>query len=84
MSGMVARREVAFWPGRHAGQSVWDFAGVVYFHLLFYSVFFVAPYLTLSAVYAGGSKAPALCVPISFWVLITVCLFHDAIFEALI
>jgi cytochrome b561 len=80
---MIARDEVAFWPLWHAEQSGWDFAAVVYVHLLFYSAWFVAPYLALTAVYGRGPQTSALCVPIAFWVLVTVCLFHDAIFDAL-
>lgn len=83
LGGMITREEASFWPWRRAGQSGWDFAGDIYIHLLFYSAFFVAPYLALSAVYAGWSNTSAFCALIALCVLTTVCLFHDAMFDAL-
>jgi hypothetical protein len=83
LAGMITREEASFWHWRRAGQPGWDFAGDIYIHLLFYSVFFVAPYRILAAVYAGSPNTTGFCAIIAFWVLTTVCLFHDALFDAL-
>jgi hypothetical protein len=73
--GGIARYEIPFWPS-------WNEAGDVYVHLIFYSVFLVLPYVILSAVYSKyTADMQGLFFILSVWVLTTICLFHEPIFD---
>jgi len=77
--GGIARDEITFWPLWGSARDGWTVAIDVYLHLIFYSVFLVLPYVLLSAAYAEDTSG--MDVVISVWLLATVCLFHEPIFD---
>lgn len=83
LAGMITRGEVEFWPLWDSGDSIVLFVIEIYIKFTFYSVFFTICYILLGALYGRESETFQLRAFISMWFLITVCIFHTAIFDAL-
>ena len=81
--GEIGRGELPFWPWHSQHADAWTAAIDAYWHLIFYSVFYMLPYQILQAAYKDDVplNTTLLFIPISLWVLGTVMLFHTPIFD---